>query len=119
MQSDESDCGSAPHREPVVLWPLEHTDQVVSNAPQAMPATESVEHCPAHHAAAATSPPRARHGHPKAQHEGQRELVAVFGCLTLVRRDQDRVLAHARAPSPRRAVVLTASFGLRVKLRQR
>ena len=96
MQSDESDCGSASHREPVVLWSFEHADQVVSDSLQAMPAAERVEHCPPHHTATATSPPRARHGHPKAQHEGQRELGAIVGCLTLVRR---RALAHDRDPA--------------------
>ena len=95
MQSDESDCGSAPHREPVVLWPFDHADQVVSDSLQAMPATESVEHRPAHDSATATSPQRARHGHPKAQHEGQRELAAIVGRLTLVRRNQRRPVAHA------------------------
>ena len=92
MQSDESDCGSASHREPVVLWSFEHADQVVSDPLQAMPAAERVEHCPPHHTPTATSPPRARHGHPKAQHEGQRELGAIVGCLTLGGRHQ--ALAH-------------------------
>ena len=99
MQSDESDCGSASHREPVVLWSFEHADQVVSDSLQAMPAAERVEHCPPHHTPTATSPPRARHGHPKAQHEGQRELGAIVGCLTLGRRHQ--ALAH-RVPAPAR-----------------
>ena len=79
MQPDESDSGSAPHHEPVVLWSFDHTDQVLGDSPQARPATESVEHGPPHHTGTATSPPRAWHGHPKAQHEGQ---LAISGCLT-------------------------------------